>query len=277
MNQNSTWSFAKGHGTLNDFVILVDRDNENPLSSSDVRKLCDRRAGVGADGVLRAIEARHIDGWNGDPELWFMDYRNADGSIAEMCGNGLRVFVRYLLDAGLLEPGAVRVGTRAGERCAVALDDGRIRTAMGTPIISSEKVRIDWAGGSAQATRVNVGNPHAVVELETIAQVEELNLSVQPTWAPVHAYPDGTNVEFIAEIAPGHLRMRVHERGVGETWSCGTGVVAAAAAYCHARGQAAGTVRVDVPGGSLEVTMDDEVAQLTGPAVVVFRGEATID
>src|SRR6476660_1756746 len=106
------WSFAKGHGTHNDFVILLDHESMLEVGPSEVRYICDRRGGIGADGLLRAVLAKHIDDWTGDGALWFMDYRNADGSIAEMCGNGLRVFVRFLLDQGLVNGPVVKIATR---------------------------------------------------------------------------------------------------------------------------------------------------------------------
>ena len=95
------WSFTKGHGTENDFVLILDREAMLDIGPAEVRFLCDRRAGIGGDGLLRAVLAKHIDGWQGDGSLWFMDYRNADGSVAEMCGNGARVFARFLADQGL--------------------------------------------------------------------------------------------------------------------------------------------------------------------------------
>ena len=131
------WSFAKGHGTHNDFVVLLDRESMLEVGPSEVRFICDRRGGIGADGLLRAVLAKHIDGWTGDGALWFMDYRNADGSIAEMCGNGLRVFIRFLLDQGLVNGPAVRIATRSGLREATLLPDGRIRVSMGSVAIGN--------------------------------------------------------------------------------------------------------------------------------------------
>ena len=126
------WRFSKGHGTQNDFVVLLDRENVLHPSDDDVRWLCDRRAGIGGDGLLRVVLARHVPEWDGDPDLWFMDYRNADGSVAQMCGNGVRVFVRYLLDEGLASGPDVDVATRAGLKPASVLLDGRVRVGMGT-------------------------------------------------------------------------------------------------------------------------------------------------
>lgn len=270
------WNFAKGHATLNDFIMLKDRHAMLPLTEAHVQLLCHRRAGVGADGLLRAVKAQHIPEWDGDPELWFMDYRNADGSIAEMCGNGLRLFVRYLLDEGLVRGTELRIGTRAGLRHAWALSDGRIRTGMGPVVVEADTVQIDAAGGSWRASAVNVGNPHAVVELASPAEVDALDLGQQPTWMPHEVFPHGVNIEFISPVGERHLHMRVHERGVGETMSCGTGVVAAAAAYARSRGLGLGLYQVDVPGGTLEVELTNDEAFLTGGAVIIGTGDVLL-
>lgn len=275
------WGFAKGHGTENDFVLLVDREGTNPVSPEQVRWICDRRAGIGGDGILRAVAGRHVPEWDGDPDVWFMDYRNADGTIAEMCGNGIRVFVRYLVDEGLAEGPLVPVGTRSGLRETEVLPDGRIRVAMGPARVLSEQVRVSTADRQAfDATGVDVGNPHAV---SFCADPDALDLRTAPTWEPAEVFPAGVNAEFVAERGPGRLVMRVFERGSGETRSCGTGTVAAAAAW-HARHRAdtaveAGTppvrYRVDVPGGSVEVELGEQ-AYLTGPAAIVARGELVL-
>ena len=274
-------AFAKGHGTENDFVLLVDREAVHPLTAEQVRWLCDSRAGIGADGVLRAVAGRHVPEWDGDPDVWFMDYRNADGSLAQMCGNGIRVFVRHLIDEGLAAGPTVPVGTRAGLRETEVLPDGRIRVAMGPVRVSTGDVRVVTGDGRGfDAVPVDVGNPHAV---SFCADPEAVDLRTAPTWAPADAFPGGVNAEFVGERGPRHLVMRVYERGSGETRSCGTGTVAAAAAW-HARhdGPAEGTVRylVDVPGGAVEVQLGESAgrgpAYLTGPAVIVARGEVVI-
>ena len=141
------WSFSKGHGTQNDFVLLLDREAMLDVGPAEVRYLCDRHAGLGADGLLRAVAAKHIKGWDGDGSLWFMDYRNADGSVAEMCGNGVRVFVRFLLDAGLATGPTVDVATRAGLRQAIVLPDGRIRVAMGPVTVGPARVQVNTVDG----------------------------------------------------------------------------------------------------------------------------------
>lgn len=269
-------SFAKGHGTRNDFVLLSDPDNAEPLTAEQVRFLSDRRGGVGADGVLRAVRACHIEAGTGDPDLWFMDYRNADGSIAEMCGNGLRVFARYLVEEGLVpaDTRSLDIGTRAGLRQAELLDDGRIRVWMGRPFVG-EEVRVAASTCVLPATSVDVGNPHAVAFLPTESELTDLDVSGGISWDPPSAFPDGTNVEFVHVAGPNQLRMRVVERGVGETESCGTGTVAAAVATAQRLQQIDGTWRVDVPGGSVDVELRAGEAWLTGPAVIVARGEVT--
>ncbi|MDO4784970.1 MAG: diaminopimelate epimerase [Propionibacteriaceae bacterium] len=267
------WTFSKTHATLNDFVVLQDRHAMLPLTEADVRALTDRRAGVGGDGVLRAVKAQHIPGWDGDPDIWFMDYRNADGSIAEMCGNGLRAFVRYLLDMDLVSGDEIHIGTRAGLRIAWPQPDGQIRTWMGEARLTGAAVRVSAEGRSWPAVPVDVGNPHAVVRLDTVDELDSLRLLEGPSWEPAEAFPDGVNVEFVALVGENHLRMRVFERGAGETMSCGTGVVAAAAAMSGGRD---GVYLVDVPGGRLRVELTGEGAFLTGPAVLVGTGDVLL-
>lgn len=258
---------AKGHGTRNDFVLFVDRDGLIGLTDAEVAHLCDRRAGIGADGILRAVWASQVPEWEGDPELWFMDYRNADGSIAEMCGNGLRVFLRFLDEEGLIDSTAeVPIATRAGLRVGRFNSDGTISVTMGV-VQLGDSVDLALAGHSWAARSADVGNPHAVVTLGSATALADLDLTNQPTWSPASAFPQGVNVEFVVVEAPDALRLRVHERGVGETESCGTGVVAAAAVLAPNR-----RCQVSVPGGVLQVDTTGDEAILTGPAVVVGRG-----
>lgn len=255
--------FAKGHGTRNDFVLFTDLAGEHELTASEVARVCDRRAGIGADGILRAVRD------DGGP--WFMDYRNADGSIAEMCGNGLRVFLRYLVDQGLADGPWITVGTRAGERTGTFLPDGRIAVTMGLVGIDPDRplVRVGeqaWAG-----IPVDVGNPHVVSVVADQAELDALDLS-RPPRVPESRFPAGVNAEFVVVLGPGRLRMRVHERGSGETCACGTGVVAGAVAAGGATPGGA-PVLVSTPGGDLEVALDPSgQAILTGPAVLVAHG-----
>lgn len=268
--------FAKGHGTLNDFVLLLDPDDRLGLTDADVRFLCDRRAGIGGDGLLRAVRARHIPEWEGDPDLWFMDYRNADASIAEMCGNGLRVFVRFLYDAGLLPGESVEIGTRAGLKTAEVLPDGRIRLGMGRPTLTSDAAQIAHGGLTWRADAVDVGNPHAVALLADGQSLADLDLTHGPAWTPDATFPHGVNVEWVEQVAPGRVRMRVFERGCGETMSCGTGTVAVATAMAHHSGTRDGAWIVEVRGGEVTVELRDGEAWLTGPAVIVASGQVAL-
>lgn len=260
--------FAKGHGTRNDFVLLLDRDGLLDLGPAQIAAICDRRSGIGADGILRAVAADRVPEWDGSGAGWFMDYRNADGSIAEMCGNGLRVFLRYLAERGLVDDTAeVPVATRAGLRTGRFLPDGRISVTMGVAR-TGDQVTVALPGHAWTATSADVGNPHAVVRMGSESELTRLDLTVAPTWTPADAFPDGVNVEFYVQKTADRLQLRVHERGVGETQSCGTGVVAAAAVARPGRRSV-----VRVLGGELEVDLTGAEAVLTGPAQIVARGE----
>jgi diaminopimelate epimerase len=261
--------FAKGHGTRNDFVVFADPDNLFDLTPAQVAFLCDRRGGIGADGILRAVRSERMPGLEAHGERWFMDYRNADGSVAEMCGNGLRVFLRYLDEEGLVTGSETPVVTRAGLRTGRFLTDGRVAVTMG-PVAIGPSVVVQVGEKSWPATSVDVGNPHAVAVVDA-GELDGLDLCQPPSWEPTEAFPDGVNVEFVVREAPGRIRLRVHERGVGETSSCGTGVVAAAAAMADAD-----HYTVEVPGGILEVDLAGEEAVLTGPAVIIARGTCTL-
>lgn len=260
--------FVKGHGTENDFVLLPPGEAEE-LSPEVVRALCDRRRGIGADGVLRVVRA---DG--SDPEVrWFMDYRNADGSVAEMCGNGIRVFGRFLVDAGLEQPGRLSIDTRDGVKAVDVPGSGDVTVDMGmAQPLDDAKVQIgdDWY----DAVGWSMGNPHLVVlDFRRIAAAD---FTRAPAVKPANAYPDGVNVEIVERAGPCHIRMRVHERGVGETRSCGTGACAAAVAAMAAAGHH-DTYVVDVPGGRLMVDWsEDGTVSLTGPAVLSARGETDV-
>jgi diaminopimelate epimerase len=265
--------FAKGHGTENDFVILLDPDGREGLTARFAAQLCDRRAGIGGDGVLRAVRTAAMTGAGGAE--WFMDYRNADGSPAEMCGNGIRVFARYLAQHGLAGGPEFTVATRSGprrvrlEQAGEAGGTGGVTVDMGAvDLLGPGFARV---GGRAQAgTRVSVGNPHLACLVGT--PLATFDLSQPPGLDPAQ-FPEGGNVELVNVTGPRSLAMRVHERGSGETRSCGTGAVAAAAAAATATGCDGGSWAVTVPGGHLTVTLEADRAWLTGPAVVVAEGE----
>ena len=271
-----------GHGTENDFVVLPDPDGtvwpEDRLDAALVRRLCDRRAGLGGDGVLRVVRSAHVPdapavlGEDLDRCEWFMDHRNADGSLAEMCGNGIRLFLHVLVTEGLLDRGSceagVLVGTRGGPRRVGATPGGGYWVDMGParPFGSGE-ARL--SGQVYPGLAVSMGNPH--LACLTDVPVDSLDLSAAPG-VDRDLFPDGVNVEFVNVLRAGtHIRLRVSERGVGETRSCGTGACAAAYAALAAEGLADGTVLVDVPGGRLSVQVGSTTT-LTGPAVLVSAG-----
>ena len=264
--------FVKGHGTENDFILLPDLDDAWSPTDPQVRALCDRRAGLGADGVIRVARAS-------EPGIgFFMDYRNADGSVAQMCGNGARVFARYLLAAGLEQPGPIRFSTRGGVRTAESTADGQVRVGMGPVAVGrADTVIVTTSDGAGfRGTAVDVGNPHLVCLLEhgAVQILGGLDLGTQPDFDRSR-FPTGVNIEFAVPLDGDRLLMRVFERGVGETRSCGTGTVAAAAAFRAANTNAVDQVRVDVPGGSVVVEFAGADAMLTGPAVLLASG--TID
>jgi diaminopimelate epimerase len=261
-----SFPFVKGHGTRNDFIVLPDFDGSlhGDLDPQAVAALCDRRSGIGADGVLRAIRTH-------DEAPWFMDYRNADGSISEMCGNGVRVFALYLRTHGLIDDiQPVPIDTRDGLRWVTFCADGEISVDMGVATVGSQ-VKIAVEGRSYSARAVDVGNPHAVAIVESLAEAGTLR--VTPQFDDVD-FPQGVNIEFVVRREPGRLAMRVFERGVGETQSCGTGACAVAAVALAEDGESAAvTYEVAVPGGLLTVTRDqDHHLHLKGPAVLVAEG-----
>ncbi|MGK5499060.1 diaminopimelate epimerase [Streptomyces sp. URMC 125] len=274
--------FLKGHGTENDFVIIPDPDGTLDLPPAAVARLCDRHAGIGGDGLLRVVRsAAHPEarGMAAEAE-WFMDYRNADGSVAEMCGNGVRVFARYLERAGLAAAGDLAVATRAGVRRVHLAKDGDVTVHMGAarlPAGPEPSVTVAAAGREWPARNVNMGNPHAVAFVDDLAHAGDLLTA--PAVTPSGAYPEGANVEFAVDRGPRHVALRVHERGSGETRSCGTGacaVMVAAARRDGADPAAEGvpvTYTVDVPGGRLVITEHpDGGVEMTGPAVIVAEG-----
>ena len=290
----ATLHFTKGHGTGNDFVLFADPEGETELSAAQVAAICDRHFGVGADGVLRAVLSKNIA--EGAASLaedaaaeWFMDYRNADGSVAEMCGNGIRVFTKFLIENGLadLTPGeTLPIGTRSGVRdvqsnaTGYQADMGRWKLDGGEPLVRARELPVARLG-----LGINVGNPHVVVALASDEELDGADLSYIPIVEPEPV--DGANIEFVVAAEPlvkdgvGHIRMRVHERGSGETLSCGTGAVAAALATRHWAGKGAPNQwRVDVPGGTVGVRMfateDGEHVSLSGPAELVYTGDLEV-
>lgn len=288
--------FTKGQATGNDFVFIADPDGELNLTPEEITRLCDRHFGVGADGYIRAVRSNKLP--EGEailaeaPEAeWFMDYANADGSIAEMCGNGVRAYARFLTERGLaqLAPGeTLAIGTRAGvkdvQRTGTGgfqVDMGRWRLAGGEPVVSAAGLDVARPG-----LGINVGNPHVVVALASVDELEQLELGRQPTLDPEPI--DGANIEFVVPNEPmvrdgiGRVKMRVFERGSSETLSCGTGVVATALAVRHWAGTGApNNWQVEARGGALQVRMfpteEGEHVGLAGAAELSFDGELELD
>lgn len=260
-------TFVKGHGTENDFVLLPDPRGELELTAELARTLSDRRSGIGADGVIRVAPSPE------HPDRFLMDYRNSDGSLAEMCGNGARVFARFLVDAGYQPAGTFTFDVRGGERIATVDGSGDVAVGLDAVTLGPEGVRAAVAGRDYAGRAVDVGNPHLVCLLgPDDPDLADLDLRDAPAFAAAD-FPDGVNVEFVTVLDDDHVTMRVYERGAGETRSCGTGTAAVAAVQLSRTGRRAGTVTVDVPGGTVVVTIDDDGrATLRGPAVLVYSG-----
>jgi diaminopimelate epimerase len=282
-------AFTKGHGTGNDFVLVLDPDGALELSQAQIAAICDRHFGIGADGFIRVIRSENLAEGQSvlteEPEAtWFMDYYNADGTTAEMCGNGSRVFARYLTDKGLVdlsEGETLSIGTRAGVKdiqrnlAGFVVDMGRWKLEQDEVTVHAGHLAVARPGQG-----INVGNPHVVVALESESELSALQLHDAPRLEPVPE--NGANVEFVVaqevKNGVGFISMRVFERGVGETLSCGTGICAAALATRFWAGPGApNSWQVTVPGGTLGVRMfateDGEHVGLSGAAVLTFDGQ----
>lgn len=281
--------FTKGHGTGNDFVLVLGKVGQLDLSEAEIRKICDRNFGIGADGliVVRPTKGSEVESLlSEEPEAkWFMDYRNRDGSKAEMCGNGIRVFARYLLEhslADIPQGSTLPVATRSGIKDLTQTATG-FAVDLGPWKLSEEEVLVRAQGlqVARPGLHVNLGNPHVVVALADLDELENLDLHRAPSLDPIS--DSGANVEFVVPGDPlveegvASLTMRVHERGVGETLSCGTGVAASAIAIRHWAGGTQNNWRVNVPGGELAVKMfateDGEHVAISGNAVLSFTGQ----
>ncbi|QBI21288.1 diaminopimelate epimerase [Egibacter rhizosphaerae] len=266
-------AFVKAHGTGNDFVLLPDPQGELALTAALTRALCDRHLGLGGDGAIRLAPGEESPG---DPSAdVFMDYRNADGSVAEMCGNGVRCVAKYVVDRA---PGLdrVRVGSRAGTKEVAVVSrhpDGRVdrlRVDMGAPEVLADDHPLTVGGTRFSAVTVSMGNPHAVLVVEDVDIVPLARLG--PAIETHTDFGQGTNVEVIAPLGGGRIAGRIWERGVGETLASGTGASAMAVA-AHQRGLVGREVTVTLPGGTLDVRLDDPTLWVTGPAVEVASGQ----
>lgn len=289
----------KAHATGNDFVVYLDEDGTHEPTADEVRFLCDRHFGIGGDGLIRLAHPQAVSDVNerqiadcaaGDAD-WFMDYRNADGSLAEMCGNGTRAITLFAQQQGIADqPGGkpFRLGTRAGVKVLTSLGDvpglGKdvFQVEMGAwkrGDVDGYEVTIPGTSGSARGTFVDMGNPHVVAVLEdafaSLPNVEDLDLITKPVVAP--EIPSDQNVEFVRIDEQsegddaGEAIMRVNERGCGETLSCGTGLCATAITLRAKTGIDHWTITVR--GGTLRVDVTDEDVKLTGSATIVGKIE----
>jgi diaminopimelate epimerase len=272
--------FTKYQGIGNDFVMFADQHDALELTPELVRRLCDRRFGIGADGVIRVAPG------GGDFDV-FMDYANSDGSIGEMCGNGIRCLALFAADRGMVDGRELSVGTRAGVKTVTIQRDGQVTVDMGPPIFDPPSIPVVWPGSDAlhakielddemiEAACLSMGNPHAVVFVDDPAAVPVATLG--PVIERHALFPKGANADFVRVESPGRIEMSVWERGSGQTLACGTGACAGAVAARILRKTNA-RLTVALPGGELDVEWAgsiDETAPvfMTGPAVKTFEGE----
>jgi diaminopimelate epimerase len=263
--------FVKAHGTGNDFVVVEDLAARYRITPELVRAVCDRHFGIGADGLIRIAP--------GNAAPYFMDYRNADGSLAEMCGNGVRVVGKYLGDRGYVGS-ELDLETRAGvKHLELHADDrggvDRVTVDMGPPVLEEQDRKLEVDGRVVTATCVSMGNPHAVLFVDDVDAAPVRTLG--PALERHPAFPEGTNVEFVQVVDDGVVRQRTWERGVGETLACGSGACAVAVAS-QARGLAGQPLRVELRGGDLELDwMPGGGVRLSGPAREVAHGTIAPD
>jgi diaminopimelate epimerase len=279
-------TLSKYQGAGNDFLMILDLDDDRALAPNEVTALCDRRFGVGADGVIRIVRADR------DGASFFMDYMNADGSVAEMCGNGIRCVGVLLHDRDLIAGGSVDVLTRAGPKHLTLHEradgrGGRVTVTMGSPNFTRAAIPMRgpaWEtflgqpfeignGLTLTASALSMGNPHLVVFVDGDPATVHVG-HIGPALERHELFPERTNVEF-TYVHDGVAHTRVWERGIGETSACGSGACAVAVVANEA-GLVPARVVVRFPGGDLEVERrDDGEVMLTGDAERVF--EATVD
>ena len=271
--------FEKWHGIGNDFILLADPDDELRLSPPQVANMCHRRFGIGADGVIRVAPGT-------DGAEVFMDYINSDGSVGEMCGNGIRCLAIFAREHGLASGDEIKVGTRAGIK-VVWIEGNRVRVDMGAPIFDAAAIPVtahdplhmtlETSAGALEAACLGMGNPHTVIFVDDPASAPITTLG--PEIERSAPFPNGTNVEWVKVESPTRVRMTVWERGSGATLACGTGASAVAVASRVLK-DADENLTVVLPGGDLEVewrgTVEREApVYMTGPAVKSFDG--TVD
>jgi diaminopimelate epimerase len=279
---------SKYHGTGNDFVMVEDLDGVLDLSPAFIAAACDRHRGVGADGLIRVVRGDAAGGTGAD---FFMDYSNADGRPAEMCGNGIRCLGKLVYERGHTSATRITVDTRDGvKHLTLDVEDGEVRSVtvdMGRPALERGRIPmggepgsrflgepLDAAGRTWTAAAVSMGNPHCVLFLAD--DEDPSTMDVQGVGRAIEhlpLFPNRTNVEFVRVLSRSRLALRIWERGVGETLACGTGACAALVA-ASARGMTGRSAELEVPGGCLRVTWHgDDHVELTGPATFVFDAE----
>ncbi|MHB8840461.1 MAG: diaminopimelate epimerase [Candidatus Aquicultor sp.] len=274
-------NFTKYEGIGNDFIIINNLDAAISLTREQIARLCDRNFGIGSDGLIFARPSDVAD--------FFMDFYNSDGSIAEMCGNGIRCYAKYLFDEGITDKRTIAIETRAGiKSIELAFDNGNVTGAsvdMGEPVLESRKVPVavpsetfvnqplSVEGVEFHATCVSMGNPHCITFVEDVstAPVHTLGPKVETS----EHFPNRTNIEFVHVIGRDEIDARVWERGCGETLACGTGACATLVA-CALNDKTGRSATVHLPGGDLRITWkEDNHIVLEGAATRVFTG--TID
>lgn len=269
--------FTKMHGLGNDFIVIDAINQDVDLSEKQVRFLADRHFGVGCDQLL-LVEASETD------EVDFI-YRifNADGGEVEQCGNGARCFAAYVREKGLTDKDHIRVETASGVIELHVQSDGQITVDMGVPEFSPWKIpfnadtrldeyALDVNGQVLKIGAVSMGNPHAVTVVDNVDTAEVFELGPDIESHPL--FPNRVNAGFMQVIDDSHIRLRVFERGAGETLACGTGACAAVAVG-YLQGYLSNEVKVDLPGGSLQISWQGEASpvMMTGPATTVFEGK----
>ncbi len=269
-------NFTKMHGLGNDFVVIDAINQSIELSDSQYRFIADRRLGIGCDQILLVEKPRS--------ETTDFYYRiiNADGSEVEQCGNGARCFARFVQEKGLSEKSEIPVGTNAGDICLLLQDDGLVRVDMGVPQLEPEaipfiaveqavtyEVEVDHL--SVELSAVSIGNPHAVVRVQSVATAPLENIG--PLLESHVRFPQRCNVGFMQVVDRQQIKLRVFERGAGETMACGTGACAAVVSG-RLLGLLDEQVKVTLPGGDLIIEWPGEgyPIMMSGPAVTVFDG-----